>query len=222
MNKLIRIPPHRSSLPVIGMKLFAFFIFTMGCIWILMTKTRVVSIAITPWVILLSMLAVLFFSESPYTPKTILVLAAIAVLGFFIEVIGVRTGVIFGHYTYGKTLGIAFFNTPLLIGINWLFLVYTSACVFERFNIPPIAKILLASLMMLTYDIILEPVASRLDMWQWQNAVIPVRNYIAWFVMAFLFHSLVKWSRIGTRNSLAPWMLLCQFLFFITLRLFLK
>jgi putative membrane protein len=222
MNKVIRIPNRRSSLPVIGMKALALVIFTMGCIWILMPDTHILSVRITPWVILMSLPVVLFFAESAYTQKTILILTTVAVSGYFIEVIGVNTGLIFGHYHYGKTLGIALFNTPLLIGINWLFLVYASASVFEKLNIPLMVKVLLASLVMLAYDIILEPVADRLDMWHFTNAVVPLLNYFGWFIIAFLFHSLLKWNRVDTRNSLAPWMLLCQFLFFITLRLFLK
>jgi uncharacterized membrane protein len=222
MSQVIRIPKHKTSLFVIVIKIFALFIFTMGCIWILIPNTQAISVRFTPWVILGSLLAVLFFIKSAYTRKTVLILTAIAVSGYFIEVIGVNTGLIFGPYTYGKALGIAWLNTPLIIGINWLFLVYASSSVFEKLNIPLIVKILLSSLVMLAYDIILEPVADKLDMWHWMNTVVPFQNYIAWFVIAFLFHSLLKWSATSTRNSLAPWMLLCQFLFFITLRLFLK
>jgi putative membrane protein len=222
MNKAVRFSTHPGSLAVIGMKIFALLIFTVGCIWILLPETRAAAIYLTPWIILGSLLAILFFAASRYTLKVVFILAVILFAGFFIEVAGVKTGVIFGRYVYGRTLGITLLNTPLLIGVNWLFLVYASASVYEAFKIPVPVKVFLGSLIMLTYDIILEPVAEKMDMWHWQDAVIPFRNYITWFVMALLFHSLIKWSRISTRNSLAPWMLLCQFLFFITLRLLLK
>jgi putative membrane protein len=42
----------------------------------------------------------------------------IAVAGFFIEAIGVNTGLIFGNYVYKTTLGWKFLETPLIIGVN--------------------------------------------------------------------------------------------------------
>jgi putative membrane protein len=46
----------------------------------------------------------------------------IAVAGFFIEAIGVNTGLIFGNYVYKTTLGWKFLETPLIIGVNWILL----------------------------------------------------------------------------------------------------
>ena len=37
---------------------------------------------------------------------------------FTIEVIGVRTGLVFGKYTYGPTLGSHFLEVPVVIGFN--------------------------------------------------------------------------------------------------------
>jgi putative membrane protein len=54
--------------------------------------------------------------------------------GFFIEVIGVNTGQIFGDYIYGTALGIKLWATPLLIGVNWLILVYSTGVFLETFN----------------------------------------------------------------------------------------
>lgn len=171
---------------------------------------------------MLSLLVVMLFAEVSFTLKTILIFLTIAVSGYLIEAAGVNTGKIFGSYTYGKTLGLSILNTPLIIGINWLFLVYASSSLFEKYPIHHIYKILLASLVMLAYDIILEPVAPKLDMWHWKNSVVPLQNYIAWFVIAVVFHSMMKWYKINTKNPVAPWVFLCQFLFFLALNFFLK
>ncbi|MBK9076996.1 MAG: carotenoid biosynthesis protein [Flavobacteriales bacterium] len=45
------------------------------------------------------------------------------VSSYLVETLGVHTGVIFGTYWYGDVLGAKLFDTPLLIGVNWLILV---------------------------------------------------------------------------------------------------
>jgi putative membrane protein len=199
-----------------------FFLYTMGFIGIIAPESRAESVQLTPLALILSLIIVLPFAEASLQPKTILVFLSIAISGYLIEVAGVNTGKIFGNYTYGKTLGLSVLNTPLIIGINWLFLVYASSSLFEKSPLNNIFKVLLASLAMLIYDIILEPVAPKMDMWHWKNALIPLKNYIAWFVIAVFFQFLIKWYKIDTKNPVAPWVLLCQFLFFLALFVFLK
>jgi len=203
------------------LSLIVFFYF-MGCFGILTPEQFARSVSLTPFIITLSLLVVLIFSEAPWKLRTILMYLLITALGYLVEVLGSNTHMIFGSYTYGKTLGFKLFNTPLLIGLNWLFLVYASASVLEHFKLHVVLKIILSSLIMLVYDIILEPVAMKTDMWHWNNSTVPVRNYIAWFVIAIVLHTILKSANISTRNPIAGFVLLCQFLFFLTLHIFLK
>jgi putative membrane protein len=222
MNNLFRNTGIKSNVQIGTLLCLALFVYTIGYIGITIPETRAKSLQFTPYAIALSLIVVLIFAEKSYTLKTILILIAIAALGYFIEVIGIGTHKIFGSYTYGKTLAFSLLNTPLIIGINWLFLVYTSASVFERFTMHSGLKILLASLVMLAYDIILEPAAIKMDMWYWMDSIVPLQNYIAWFIVAVILHTLLKLNRIDTRNPIAPWVLLCQSLFFLMINLFLK
>lgn len=222
MNSNVRKLSSRGSIQILILVCLAFFVFTMGFIGIIIPETHAKSLQFTPLALALSLLIVLIFAESSYTPKSILIFTLIAVLGYFIEVIGIHTHRIFGFYTYGKTLGFGLFDTPLIIGFNWLFLVYTSSSIFERVDLHNGLKIVFASLIMLVYDIVIEPVAIKTDMWSWANSIIPMQNYIAWFLLALLFHSILKWGRINTKNPIAPWVLLCQFIFFLALRIFLE
>ncbi|MEJ7662268.1 MAG: carotenoid biosynthesis protein [Hymenobacter sp.] len=45
-------------------------------------------------------------------------------LGLVAEVIGTNTGLLFGHYTYGATLGPQYMGAPWLIGLNWVITTY--------------------------------------------------------------------------------------------------
>ena len=132
-----------------------------------------------------------------------------------------HTGLLFGAYSYGENLGLKVWDTPLIIGANWFFLVYTSAAIFEKTKIPTALKILLASSSMLVYDIVMEQVAPKLDMWSWKNVAVPFQNYITWFLIAVVFHIGLKLLKIKIKNKLALAVLLCQFIFFVLLFIFL-
>lgn len=197
---------------------FFVIFYLVGIAGMLVPFTFPLFMKLIPLALLLSTLGVLFF-HAEYSAKTWLVFLSIYLAGFFIEVAGVNTGKIFGHYTYGKSLGISVFNTPLIIGINWLLLVYLTTSTVEVLKAGSGIKVLLASAIMLVYDIIIEPLAPQLDMWTWADNKIPLQNYLTWFILALVFTSLVKIVSIKIRNQLAPVLLICQLLFFIVLRI---
>jgi bisanhydrobacterioruberin hydratase len=197
----------------------AFFIvfYTVGLIGMVLPSTFSFFLKLIPFALILSFVALALFHTGKMEWKTILSFLSIFIIAFTIEAFGVNTGLIFGHYEYGEGLGLKLFQTPLIIGINWLFLVYTTSAVVEKLKFSVIIKILLASLGMLLYDIVLEQLASKLDMWYWKNEVIPFQNYLAWFAVALLFHSLLKILKVRIENKLALLILICQFLFFLLL-----
>ena len=196
-----------------------FFIvfYLVGLIGMLLPCTFLLFLKLIPFALILSFVALAFFHASTIDEKTILCFLSIFILAFTVEAIGVNTGQVFGHYEYGKGLGFKMFQTPLIIGINWLFLVYTTSAVVEKLKLHGIIKILLASTGMLLYDIVLEQVAAKLDMWHWENEIIPFQNYLAWFALAVLFHSLLKILKVRIENKLAFLILTSQFLFFLLL-----
>jgi bisanhydrobacterioruberin hydratase len=175
-----------------------------------------------PWVLLLSFLAILFYNESGVDLKTLLVIFFIAVSGFFIEVAGIRTHQIFGNYTYGSTLGLKIFETPLIIGVNWGLMIFATGSVVQLLTLPDPVRIIFASLLMVLYDILMEFAAPVLGMWNWAEGTVPVRNYIAWFVIASVFHSICKIMRVKTCSALALPVLICQVVFFIVLVIFFR
>jgi putative membrane protein len=197
--------------------IFFIVFFMVGFIGIITPVWHQLFMKLFPLALLLSFFALLIFHQPSYNTKTVIVLLIIGLSGFFIEVAGVNTHLIFGNYTYGKSLGMQFFNTPLLIGINWVMLTFACSSMIEKQVLPVSLKIIIASFLMLLYDIILEQLAPLLDMWYWAKGIVPFQNYIAWFVLAVLFQSLVKITGIKTRNSLAIPIIFCQALFFISL-----
>lgn len=197
----------------------AFFVifYVVGIIGMAMPMSQPLFMKLVPVALLLSLVAIMLFHQPEFDTKTILVYTTIAVFGYFIEVIGVNTGLIFGHYEYGDALGIKILNTPLLIGLNWLMLMYAGSSFTEKMRLNAWSKILITSSLILLYDLVLEKIAPALGMWQWENTNVPLQNYLAWFLITLLFQGLLKVTKVKTTNSLAFLLVLMQVIFFLIL-----
>ncbi len=147
----------------------------------------------------------------------------ISSLGFMIEIIGVNTGLIFGEYAYGQTLGFKLWGTPPMIGVNWLLMMYCSTifCISKIKSYKIITSLMVATLMTL-FDIIVEPVAIQLDMWSWTKYFPPMQNYIAWFIISFVFSFLTIDLIKEKNNPKAIFIFAVQWIFFIGLFFILK
>lgn len=204
-------------------KTAGFFVifYLVGIAGMLLPFSFLLFVKLIPFALLLSSLALAFFHKN-FNSKTLLVFISIYIFGFFVEVAGVNTGLIFGDYIYGESLGIKLFNTPLIIGLNWLLLVYITASVLELSKLTMLLKVLFGTFLMLGYDLIIEQIAPILDMWTWQNEKVPVKNYVTWFLLALVFHTVIQVFKIKTKNKLAPVILVCQILFFLVLLIYFK
>jgi len=142
------------------------------------------------------------------------------IITLILEIIGVRTGIIFGSYTYGNVLGFAFYGVPLIIGFNWVIIIMASISIAQSAETNIILVALLTATLGVIFDIILEPVAVKLNYWKWEGDIIPLRNYYSWFVIAFFFSILASIMKIKLRSVFLEHYFLIQFMFFILLSLF--
>ncbi|MBD2713460.1 carotenoid biosynthesis protein [Microvirga sp. STR05] len=140
-------------------------------------------------------------------------------VGFFVEVVGIRTGLLFGFYQYGPTLGTKWLGVPLMIGVNWLMLVYTTGVLARYLPIPDFLRAVVATLLMVGLDACLEPVAVRYDFWQWRFDVIPLQNFKGWFAVSLILQVFFNRTSFEKRNVLAPFVFMLQLLFFFGLSL---
>ncbi len=173
---------------------------------------------LTPFHLILCTLLILFFHRDWR-----IAFFSFSLLAFFIgfgsEVLGVKTGLIFGDYNYGNVLGLKWLEVPLIIGVNWFLLVYITG---ELFNLRIENDWLAAgmgALLMVMIDFIIEPVAIGLDYWQWHTDNIPFSNYYGWFAIAFLIHLIYRKLDFRKKNPLATFLLINLILFFTVLTL---
>ena len=111
---------------------------------------------------------------------------------FGIEWLGVRTGKIFGAYAYGQTLRPSIDGVPISIGCAWFVMLVASVAVVQRIARKFVVKstIQLAvcvAVLMVCFDLFMEPAAGILDYWTWVDNHIPLQNYLAWFGLGFVF-----------------------------------
>ena len=142
------------------------------------------------------------------------------VFGYLIEVIGVKTSLIFGDYQYGATLGFKLWEVPPVIGINWFIMAYVSGMIASQLPLKRFFQIIMAALLMVGSDFLIEPVAIRHDFWHWSTATVPVQNYLGWLVAALLLQSLFFLFPFRKENALAQYVLVIQLVFFVALQLF--
>lgn len=179
---------------------------------------------LTPINLLVSLSFALVFHPN-WSAKFVVWCLVTMLIGFFIEVVGVSTGQIFGTYKYGETLGFKLFETPLSISINWLLTAYASAAFVSLATKGTwnwFVKAVFAACIMVGLDSFIEPVAPKIDMWTWENGVVPFKNYVGWFCISLpiqmLFFAFVK----SAKNKVAVAVLVLQFAFFILLNAFLR
>lgn len=146
----------------------------------------------------------------------------VAVATFLIEMAGVNTGLIFGDYSYGRTLGPKLWGTPILIGINWVLLSFGFAHLMTQFFDNRFLKIVLGATLMVAIDFIIEPVAIAFDFWSWDATFVPMQNYLAWWLVSLIvFAGLFRFVEFRA-NPLASWVIGAQVVFFLSLFLWLK
>ncbi len=201
---------------------FLITFYLVGIVGFIIPFTREIFIALTPLALLLSFGLLILNQRNKWSKNQIMILTVIYFAGLLVEIIGVATGIVFGNYSYGSGLGIKVFETPLMIGLNWVLLVYCSADIIKSLKTNPVVKVIAASALMLIYDLVLEQVAPMMHMWSWAGGQIPVQNYIAWFVISLVFHSMYFRQAKKTSNPLAAPVFMIQFAFFFILMIISK
>lgn len=191
--------------------------YSVGVVGLLLPFTREYFKGATYFTLLASVVILALF-HGRFSRRQVLAALVIFLAGFLVEVVGVATGLLFGDYHYGTALGPRILDTPVMIGVNWLFLVYCSSLIVGRFVEPLFFRSLAAAAMMVVFDIALEPSAMWLGMWDWAGGVVPLQNYVAWFVIAFALNYVAGTMRLtNPKNKLAGPLFFIQMAFFILL-----
>ena len=196
-------------------------IFSVGIIGHTISYTRDIMRFLTPFTLSLTSVVVFFTFFNRVNKNFFYWFFLTFVSTFILEVIGIKTGLIFGSYTYGNVLGPHLLDVPLLIGINWALIILGAILISAKLTKNKILMPLLAGLFAVTFDLVLEPVAIKLNYWNWEGGNIPFQNYIAWFVIGTIASILFSLMSVKVNDEVPKYYFIAQFLFFVALYLIL-
>jgi len=191
----------------------------------------------TPFNLLLSF-ALLIWTQEEKNKQFLFFLFICFATGFFVEVIGVNTGILFGNYTYGDVLGFKVQHVPLLIGVNWFIIIYCCGISIHTllmklisrmaadtgkppYSLKALSVIVDGATMAVFFDWLMEPVAIRLGYWSWAGPI-PFFNYLCWLAVSGLLLAIFHFIKFDKQNKFAVNLLLIQLMFFLVLRTFLN
>lgn len=124
-------------------------------------------------------------------------------IGFITEFLGTNYGWFFGEYVYGENLGTKIGGVPLMICVNWGVLTIITADIAKLIHKNTFVIASVGAFLMTALDVIIEVSAPRFDFWEFKNSVVPLKNYIAWFVISFIAHFLFQQFKIRTNTKIS-------------------
>ncbi len=189
---------------------------------------------------LLLMFVLLVWTQNEKNLFFLIFFAAVFFVGIIVEMIGVKTGSLFGDYTYGNVLGYKIGNVPVIIGFNWFLIIYCCGISIHTLLSKAIKRIAsdtgtkpmvlkAASVIVdgatlaVFFDWVMEPVAAKLGYWKWGgDGIAPGYNYLCWFMISMVLLALFHFSKFDKQNKFAVNLLMIQLMFFLLLRTFMK
>jgi putative membrane protein len=121
---------------------------------------------------------------------------------------------LFGDYQYGKNLGFKLVEIPLVIAVNWAMLSFSALAIVFFLRVPLVVKALLSAALMTFLDVLIEPVAITSDFWSWADGIIPMYNYVCWFVLSFFLHFWLLKRGVVEQNTVGIGLYVVLVLFF--------
>ncbi len=173
----------------------------------------------TPYTLLFT--CFVFLIHQPISDKKyISAFFSIAILGYIIELIGIKTGLLFGNYSYGNGLGFKLFDVPLIISINWAMLICAGIVTVSKVFNNKFIVISVTAFVVTFIDLIIEQVAQKLDFWKFEGGLPGLHNYLGWIgVVFFTSYFFYPWIIKGN-SKVSSVVLLLQIIFFTSLFIF--
>lgn len=205
---------HEKSMPSVFARFYA-----VGLLLWLLPPTRGLFVAITPPSLLLTFAAAFVFHRT-WNRRTVGWFSLIVLSSFLLEWTGVHDARIFGPYCYGPGLAPLIGGTPLIIGLNWLWLVYASHDIATRLMRRSLLRVVMGSLLMVGYDFALEWAAPSMRMWRFEGTeYAPLQNFAVWFAAALIYQGGFEALAIRSDNRTARALFGLQIAFFLAIGL---
>lgn len=162
--------------------------------------------------LLLSFILVMIFHRS-FDSRFFIFCLFSFIVGMAAEIAGVNTGYVFGSYHYTPSFGWQIMGVPVIIGINWILLSYVCGVVVAGYFRRKVFRIIVAGILMVLIDLLLEHFAIRHHFWVWASSSPPLWNYISWLFISIIIQIAYVKLIPDTNNPLGGYYLIILSLF---------
>ncbi len=133
---------------------------------------------------------------------------AAAVVGSTADIVGVHSGVPFGHYEYADSLGPTIAGVPAVVALAWTMMAWPAALVARLLVDSTAARVLLGTWALASWDLFLDPQMVAAGHWRWAAPsphlpgveTVPLTDLAGWIVVSLLI-SLVVQGILGKSAS---------------------
>lgn len=204
-----------------------FSVGVFGHIFLLDSMLKLTSFTLFILIILITISNYFFLKDKDRTKFLLFVIIGF-IITLMIEIIGVKTKVIFGNYHYPNILKPRLIGVPLIIGLNWVVVVLGSFALAYKLFGNVYLKILMSAVFSVFFDFVLEPVAIKLRYWEWLDNIglpsndVPIQNYFSWFLISLIMSYLIYKLKIHYKANILIAYWFAQIFFFQLLHIILK
>jgi len=170
-------------------------------------------LAFTPINLFISFV-LLFVNQKQLESKELKSVFLIFFIGMISEMLGVNYGLIFGDYVYLDNLGVKILGVPVLIGVNWIILTFITGSLSSFIFKNKYVSILIGAILMIGLDLLIEPVAPLLGFWIFDLQIVPLQNYIGWFVIGIITQALFQFKIAEKELTFSTHLLIINTIFF--------
>lgn len=131
-----------------------------------------------------------FFARDVGVRKGLLWIIGLSLFAWGLEAFAVWTGFPYGGFAYSNLVGPKIVGlVPLQVPFAWLPLVFGSVIVWENTNKSYVTKALLSALTLVAIDLVLDPGAVSMGVWEYKNPSmyygVAFSNFFGWFLSGF-------------------------------------
>ncbi len=130
-------------------------------------------------------------------PRTLRVIALVAVVTYTAEFVGSRSGLPFGRYHYTDLLQPQLAGVPLLIPLAWFMMLPPAWAIAQQIACHRWQFYIISAAAFTAWDFFLDPQNVAWGLWVWTDSTggyfgIPWLNYGGWFLVSLLVTMLVR------------------------------
>ncbi len=155
-------------------------IYISGIIWLLLPSMQQGTLALTPYIVSLSLLALLLNEHRHYEWNSTLI---IYYIGCYLATHLVE---VMGRYSYSTLLGLQLWQTPLIMGCNWMIQLIALRELSTQYGLQGTSRVVVTTLLIVAYNLIIGQIAPLMGLRESSREGMPITSYLVGGIVSLL------------------------------------